>query len=70
MLPNTTKGIGQLSAVLEAYLRFNGALAGGLLDPKIREQTGPCDGPAESLRLPPSAHTGYRQAGRSEARNR
>jgi uncharacterized peroxidase-related enzyme len=38
LVPNMTKVMANSPEVLEAYLGFNGALAGGHLDPKIREQ--------------------------------
>jgi uncharacterized peroxidase-related enzyme len=38
LVPNMTKVMANSPSVLEAYLGFNGALAGGLLDPKLREQ--------------------------------
>jgi len=38
MVPNMTKAMAASPAVLEAYLGFSGALAGGLLDAKTREQ--------------------------------
>jgi uncharacterized peroxidase-related enzyme len=38
LVPNMTKVMASSPEVLEAYLGFNGALAGGQLDPKIREQ--------------------------------
>lgn len=38
IVPNMTKVMADSPAVLEAYLGFSGALAGGLLDAKTREQ--------------------------------
>ncbi|MEO6815217.1 MAG: carboxymuconolactone decarboxylase family protein [Edaphobacter sp.] len=38
IVPNMTKVMAASPAVLEAYLGFSGALSGGLLDPKVREQ--------------------------------
>jgi uncharacterized peroxidase-related enzyme len=38
MVPNMTKAMVASPAVLESYLGFSGALAGGLLDAKTREQ--------------------------------
>jgi len=38
LVPNMTKAMAASPAVLEAYLGFSGALAGGLLDAKTREQ--------------------------------
>lgn len=38
MTPNMMKTMGQSPAVLEAYLNFSGALAGGTLSGKLREQ--------------------------------
>jgi uncharacterized peroxidase-related enzyme len=38
LVPNMTRTMVNSPAVLEAYLGFSGALAGGLLPPKIREQ--------------------------------
>ena len=38
LVPNMTRVMANSPEVLEAYLGFNGALTGGRLDPKIREQ--------------------------------
>ena len=38
MVPNMTRVMASSPAVLEAYLGFSGALAGGLLDAKTREE--------------------------------
>src|SRR5437764_14216937 len=38
LIPNMMKAMAQSPAALEGYLRFSGALAGGSLDPKLREQ--------------------------------
>jgi len=38
IVPNMTRVMVNSPAVLEAYLNFNGALASGLLDAKLREQ--------------------------------
>ena len=38
MVPNMTKAMAASPSVLEAYLAFSGALAGGLLDAKTREK--------------------------------
>jgi uncharacterized peroxidase-related enzyme len=38
LVPNMTKVMASSPAVLESYLSFSGALAGGLLDAKTREQ--------------------------------
>ena len=38
LVPNMTRGMVNSPAVLEAYLGFSGALTGGLLDAKLREQ--------------------------------
>ncbi len=38
LVPNMTRVMANSPQVLEAYLGFSGALAGGHLDPKIREQ--------------------------------
>ena len=38
LVPNMTRVMATSPSVLEAYLGFNGALAGGLLDAKTREQ--------------------------------
>lgn len=38
MAPNITRAMANSPAVLEGYLSFSGALAGGRLDPKLREQ--------------------------------
>jgi uncharacterized peroxidase-related enzyme len=38
IVPNMTRVMASSPAVLEAYLGFSGALSGGLLDPKVREQ--------------------------------
>jgi uncharacterized peroxidase-related enzyme len=38
LVPNMTKMMANSPSVLEAYLGFSGALAGGQLDPKLREK--------------------------------
>jgi uncharacterized peroxidase-related enzyme len=38
IVPNMTKVMANSPAVLGAYLGFSGALAGGLLEPKVREE--------------------------------
>lgn len=38
LVPNMTKVMANSPAVLGGYLQFSGALAGGTLDPKLREQ--------------------------------
>lgn len=38
MVPNMTRVMANSPAVLQAYVQFNGALSGGKLAPKIREQ--------------------------------
>ncbi len=35
LIPNTTKIMANSPAVLRGYLQFNGALAGGVLDPEL-----------------------------------
>jgi uncharacterized peroxidase-related enzyme len=38
IIPNLTRVLANAPAALEGYLNFSGALAGGVLNPKVREQ--------------------------------
>jgi uncharacterized peroxidase-related enzyme len=55
--PNMTRVMANSPAVLEAYLNFSGALAGGLLDAKLREQLALEVGEQNSCQYCVSAHT-------------
>jgi len=55
--PNMTRVMANSPAVLEAYLQFSGALAGGLLDAKLREQLALEVGEQNSCQYCVSAHT-------------
>ena len=55
--PNMTRVMANSPAVLEAYLQFSGALAGGTLDPKLREQIALEVGEQNSCQYCVSAHT-------------
>src|SRR5262245_59118584 len=55
--PNMTKVMANSPAVLESYLAFNGALAGGALDAKLREQIALTVAQANSCDYCLSAHT-------------
>ena len=55
--PNMTRVMANSAAVLEAYLSFSGALAGGLLNAKLREQIALEVGEQNSCQYCVSAHT-------------
>jgi len=55
--PNMTRVMANSPAVLEAYLQFSGALAGGALDAKLREQLALEVGEQNSCQYCVSAHT-------------
>ncbi len=55
--PNMMKAMAQSPAVLEGYLNFSGALAGGSLNAKIREQIALAVGEANSCDYCLAAHT-------------
>ncbi len=57
MTPNLMRTMAQSPAVLEAYLNFSGALAGGSLNAKIREQISLAVAEANSCEYCLSAHT-------------
>jgi uncharacterized peroxidase-related enzyme len=57
MTPNMMKTMAQSPAVLEAYLNFSGALAGGTLDGKLREQIALIAAEANGCGYCASAHT-------------
>lgn len=57
MTPNLMKGLANSPAALQAYLDFSGALAGGLLNPKLREQIALTVGAANGCEYCVSAHT-------------
>jgi uncharacterized peroxidase-related enzyme len=57
MTPNMMKTMASSPAALEAYLRFDSALSGGLLDAKFREQLALAVGQANSCEYCLSAHT-------------
>src|SRR5215471_14615847 len=66
--PNMTRVMANSPAVLEAYLSFSGALAGGSLNAKIREQLALAVGEQNSCQYCVSAHTAIgRMTGLSEA---
>src|SRR5579872_5264569 len=55
--PNLMKTLAAAPAALEAYLNFSGALGGGLLDAKFREQIALAVAQANSCEYCLSAHT-------------
>lgn len=55
--PNMTRVMANSPAVLQAYLSFSGALAGGLLDAKLREELALEVGEQNSCQYCVSAHT-------------
>jgi len=57
MTPNLTKVMANSPAVLEGYLGFSGALAGGVLDPKLRELLALAVGQSNECQYCVSAHT-------------
>jgi len=57
MTPNMTRVMANSSAVLEGYLSFNGALAGGKLSAKLREEIALAVGEQNGCQYCVSAHT-------------
>lgn len=57
MVPNLIRTFGNSSAVLQAYLGFSGALEGGVLSAKLREQLALAVGQANQCGYCLSAHT-------------
>jgi len=57
LTPNMMRVMASSPAVLEAYLNFNGALAGGSLGPQVREQIALAVGEANLCAYCLSAHT-------------
>jgi len=57
MTPNLMRGLANSPAALKAYLDFSGALAGGLLNSKLREQIALTVGTANGCEYCVSAHT-------------
>jgi uncharacterized peroxidase-related enzyme len=57
MTPNMMKTMARSPAVLEAYLNFNGALAGGKLDARLREQIALISAEINNCGYCASAHT-------------
>lgn len=57
LIPNMARVMANSPAVLEAYLNFNGALAGGALKPQVREQIALTVGEANLCAYCLSAHT-------------
>ncbi|MDX2030225.1 MAG: carboxymuconolactone decarboxylase family protein [Blastocatellia bacterium] len=57
MVPNLMRTYANSPAALEGYLNFSGALAGGLLDAKLREQIALTVADANSCEYCLSAHT-------------
>ena len=55
--PNMTRVMANSPAVLQGYLSFSGALAGGALDPKLREEIALEVGEQNSCQYCVSAHT-------------
>jgi uncharacterized peroxidase-related enzyme len=55
--PNMTRVMANSPAVLQAYLSFSGALAGGALDPKLREEIALEVGEQNACQYCVSAHT-------------
>jgi uncharacterized peroxidase-related enzyme len=55
--PNMTRVMANSPAVLEGYLAFSGALASGVLDPKLREEIALEVGEQNSCQYCVSAHT-------------
>ena len=55
--PNMTKVMANSAAVLQGYLQFNAALAGGVLDPKLREEIALEVGEQNACEYCVSAHT-------------
>jgi len=57
MTPNMTRVMANSPAVLQGYLSFSGALAGGALDPKLREMIALEVGEQNACQYCVSAHT-------------
>src|SRR5690349_15561193 len=57
IIPNMTRVMAQAPAVLEAYIFFSGALAGGQLNAKLREQIAIVCAEANTCQYCLSAHT-------------
>ena len=57
VVPNMLKTMAQSPAVLEAYLNFSGALGGGRLDARLREQIALLSAEANGCGYCASAHT-------------
>jgi uncharacterized peroxidase-related enzyme len=55
--PNMTRVMANSAAVLQGYLSFSGALAGGMLDPKLREEIALEVGEQNACQYCVSAHT-------------
>ncbi|MBS1842043.1 MAG: carboxymuconolactone decarboxylase family protein [Acidobacteria bacterium] len=66
--PNMTRVMANSPAVLQAYLAFNGALAAGVLNPKLREQIAIAVAEQNSCQYCLSAHTAIgKMAGLSDS---
>ena len=61
MVPNITRLMANSPAVLEGYLGFSGALAGGRLDPQLRERIAIAVASANGCNYCLSAHTAVGQ---------
>lgn len=57
MTPNLMKTMAQSAAVLEGYLGLSGALSGGVLSPRLREQIALAVGQANTCQYCLSAHS-------------
>lgn len=57
IVPNMVKAMARSPAVLEAYLNFNGALSGGRLNSKLREQLALVSAAVNGCAYCASAHT-------------
>lgn len=57
MVPNLMRTLGNSPAALEGYLNFSGALGGGALDPKLREEIALAVAQANRCQYCLSAHT-------------
>jgi len=58
-IPNMMRAMAQSTAALDAYLRFGGALSGGTLDPKFREQIALAVSQANGCEYALAAHTAF-----------
>lgn len=68
MTPNMIKVMANSPAVLQGYLHFSGALAGGVLDPKLREEIALEVGEQNACQYCVSIHTALaKMTGLSEA---